>query len=64
MLNGAQGGSRTRTPLQAKDFKSFVSAIPPPGRELITYYNITYGGNPRALRAVAPHLTKRTSFVK
>lgn len=30
---GAEGGSRTRTPLPGKDFKSLVSAIPPLRRE-------------------------------
>ena len=28
----AQGGSRTLMTLRSKDFESFVSAIPPPGR--------------------------------
>src|SRR3954453_6320160 len=27
---GAEGGSRTRTPLRTTDFKSVASAIPPP----------------------------------
>ena len=30
--NGARGGIRTRTPVKAKDFKSSVSTVPPPGR--------------------------------
>ncbi len=29
---GAQDGARTRTPEREKDFKSFVSTIPPPGQ--------------------------------
>ncbi len=28
--SGAEGGTRTPTPRRAKDFKSFVSTIPPP----------------------------------
>ena len=31
--HGAEGGSRTRTPLRTTDFKSVASAIPPPRHE-------------------------------
>lgn len=38
---GARGGDRTRTTLRSRDFKSLVSAIPPPGQllylKLFTY---------------------------
>ena len=32
LCSGAQGGTRTRTLIKARDFKSLVSTIPPPGQ--------------------------------
>jgi hypothetical protein len=37
LLNGAQGGSRTRTPLRARHFECRVYAISPPGHCLVKY---------------------------
>ena len=33
-MAGAQGGSRTHTPLRGADFKSAASTVPPPGHGL------------------------------
>ncbi len=42
VIMGAQGGTRTRTPIRAEDFKSSMSTIPSPGRVLTKYsYTIT-----------------------
>ena len=38
---GAEGGSRTRTPLRETDFKSAASAIPPPRHRLHEFSGIT-----------------------
>ena len=33
--SGARGGTRTRTPIRAEDFKSSMSTIPPPGHVIV-----------------------------
>src|ERR1700675_2282611 len=44
---GARGGSRTRTPRRAKDFKSSAYAIPPPGhccsKSILLNHLLQYG---------------------
>ena len=39
VLFSAQGETRTRMRLPSRDFKSLVSAIPPPGRIQLTIIN-------------------------